>query len=841
MIRKPLLISLSAFVLFLGYFYFSYDFHPGLSTSFQGQLPRDLRGQISWDYGNGFLEKNSIEVLLSASKTKDGQNSLGKVVVEPSGTKNDASTGYMTWLIITELKFNNPDFIIEGRHHWGHWMKMKKNQRGRQLALYPGTKIVFENSSAEFTVKFFNTPQSGIAKVSSEFGEIQYYDGYGRNRRWGISEFDYHKSFPGSISFLKDPYRNRFLAALPLPHHKIYGLKFSLFPAYLISDIKPIGKLTIRSVGETFPLVFKNLLINGQPVDPSGEQTVQYKGLLKDGEFHFLSKEDFFELNAPIVSYAFDVHAEQGDEFLVVTDDTENEKQKRQVRKNGMLRFSAQARVSKMSFDLQSIEVNDIDGQSHIIKSVVTPNGDYLFENIDIVKQDKFSPILFYTQLFTAAILALLLHCFLSLSLFSETKQLKHLPRALLVSKGRWLFWLVLASGIASNMLWLLAEWPGSLTPDTIHIHSEVKRLLLTNHHPYIYSLFVLGLYNVYDAPLTIVLFQLITFYAVIAWWLYFLFRNGVRWYLILPLYFLTFLSAPVNLFNITVWKDIPYNTLVLYWAFFLTAGYYLKRQGRTFELTISHLILLSLAFLFLCTFRHNGLIYLPVIPVFLLFFTKINRKWIVGFLTLSGLLLFFNYQILPGYILQDKPEKNDFAKEIVSRNVKQATQVSGDDQEYYLEHYLSYRVKRFVATLGASPKASTWYNDMHAPPQRWFSVDEMSAESIVNPKSNFLVKYKNRALKSRAFKGFTEGRFLHWNSGFGLLALAAAFMLYKWVPLSAFYSSFFLIQAAGMFFVVWPRWRYLYFLYLGGMYLVFTLLLELTLRKERVDTPDDW
>ncbi len=838
MIRKPFLISLSAFFLFLGYFYFSYHFQPGLSVAFHGQLSKNIRGKISWDYGNGFLERNSIEVLLSSGESKAVKTNLGKVVVEPSGTKNEISTGYLTWLIITERDFNNPDFVIEGRHHWGHWMKIKKDRRGRQLALYPGTKIIFENTSSEFSVRFFNTPQSGIAKISSDFGEVQYYNGYGRNRHWNISNFTYSNSSAGSIDFVKDPYRNRFLTALPLPHHKIHGLKFSLFPAYLISDIKPIQKLIVRPVGKTFPLVLNTLLINGKSISLS-DSTVHYKGLWENDAFHFLSENDFVEISAPIFSYDFTLAENEIDNLMIEVDGKASKKQQQKITKEGLVHLSGQAVVIDTSIDLQSIEMVDVNGKAQTVKPMVTTDGEYLFENIARIKQNTFSQILFYTQLFTAAILALLLYCFLNLSVFSEVTKLKQLPRALFISQGRWLFWLVLLSGFASNMLWLLAEWPGSLTPDTIHIHSEIKRLLLTNHHPYIYSLFVLGLYNIYDAPLTIVLFQLISFYAVLAWWLYFLFRNGVRWYLILPLYFLTFLSVPVNLFNITVWKDIPYNTLVLYWAFFLTAGYYLKRQGRTFKLTKSHLVLLSLAFLFLCTFRHNGLIYLPVIPVLLLIFTKINRRWIVGFLALSGFLLYFNYQILPGYILQDKPKKNDFAKEVVSRNVKQATQVSGGDQEYYLEHYISYRVKRFVATLGASPKASTWYNDMHVPPQRWFSVDELSAESIVNPKSDFLVKYKNRALETRVFKGFTEGRFIHWNSSFGLLLLLTALILYKWVPLSALYSSFFLIQAAGMFFVVWPRWRYLYFLYLGGMYLIFTLLLEFTLRKEGLQRSD--
>lgn len=718
--NKTTKISIAAFLVMLSYFVLSYHFNSGLSIEYQGDLPRDVHGTLFWDYGDGFLEQNSIELLLSANNTIDGED-LGNITIEASGKKNTNSRGELIWLVVTEHDYHNPDFVIEGRHHWGHWINIKKDRKGRQLALFPGSKITFENSSNIYTIKFFKSPDFGIAKITSSTGENQFYDGYGKNAHWKVSRFNFYHSSYGSINYIRDPYRAKFKRTLELPHRKIVGLKFK------------------------------------------------------------------------------------------------------------------QSQVEQESINLTSMDVIDTNGNKHRFPPTMLEGREFLFNDFSGVAQNRFSRLLFSVQLFTALFIALFLHYLLSLPVVSEMKNTNHPLKTIFLTKGRWFFWLVFLSGIASNMLWLLAEWPGCMTPDSVHVNVELNTLKITNHHPYLYTLYMLGLHNIYDSPLTVVLFQLISFHAVVAGWLLFVFRNGVRWYLILPLYFLTFLSIPINLYNITLWKDIPYNTLVLFWALFLTACYYMKRQGQLIKLSGVQLVLLSVVFVFLCTFRHNGMIYLPIIPLLLFFCSQISRRWITGFVILSGFMLFMVYQILPGYVLYDKPKKNDFAKVVVEKNLLQVSQVTDDKEEYYVEDYLGYRVKRFVATLGASPKATTWYNDMHNPPQRWFSVDEVRAEWVVNAKSNTLAHYKNLALNSRSFKGFNSGRFIHWNSTFGLIVLLMAFGLYKWLPVSAFYSFFFLVQTGGMFFVVWPRWRYLYFLYIGGMYLIFTISLELTARKTSI------
>ncbi len=98
-------------------------------------------------------------------------------------------------------------------------------------------------------------------------------------------------------------------------------------------------------------------------------------------------------------------------------------------------------------------------------------------------------------------------------------------------------------------------------------------------------------------------------------------------------------------------------------------------------------------------------------------------------FTSLSAVLFFLYYFVIPPHVLYEKPESNDWAKQKFSLTVERAAKIKDKESGFYLENYLGDRVERFTASLGTSPKATTWYNDMNAPPQRWFSVDELRAE----------------------------------------------------------------------------------------------------------------
>jgi hypothetical protein len=477
---------------------------------------------------------------------------------------------------------------------------------------------------------------------------------------------------------------------------------------------------------------------------------------------------------------------------------------------------------------IDNCEIKDAAGNIHLFENKA--GGERMNIELDRVPQARFSFLLFATQCAVAACCAIVCHLASVWVRANSPGTFSTLLRNVLWREKRWFFWLILLFGMTVNLLYLAADWPGSMTPDSVFVHKELKQLQFTNHHPYSYSLLVLALHIVHDAPVTVAFFQILSFHTLCAFFFYVMYQRGVKLYVLIPLYALVPLSIPLNLFNITFWKDIPYSILVVFWALFLSHLYFNRiYEGKTASPSTGVTVLLSIAFLLLCTLRHNGIVYLPFIPLVLLGVCRVPRSWLLKFCTMSGLLLVLYYYVLPPLVLYRQPQLNNYAQQETSKYIGELASVTDSKKQHFVENYLADRTQKFVATLGTSSKASTWYNDMHAPPQRWFSVDEARAEMATQPLSGVLAGILEKFLETRTYTGLFSGRFIFWNSLFAFIGLLAAGGLYKWMPLSAFYASFFLYQSFFMYFVVWERWRYLYFIYLGGIFLLPVVALEIS------------
>lgn len=822
------------FVLLVCYFTAVYSFYPGLSLGFHGTVERSVSGGIYWDFGSGFTDLDYIPITLFSDNQADN-GSLGAITIESSGLKNDKSRDDMVWLVLSEQDLNSGKYVIEGRHQWMHWLTISANMKGRQLALFPGSKITLTNELSSASLRFFKTPDSGIVRITSKNGPERFYDGYGENKRFAVSHFIYHRDAPGRIDHIVDPFRMRNLCNLPLPHQKIRGLKFVPVKEDLITGVDYIEDLTIRPSlrdDDTIDVVITNIKINGKKLG-AGAPDTEFNLSSGINQYIFDADQQYIKVNRQISNFVIEyLPGNYAKPLKVWADGNLLEDVSYLKKSDGTFQLRGQAHIHYRGLTLNSLDIKDAQGETTNYTFNRSDIFNYSILNLGDLHQRQFSLLLFSVQIISAAIVSLLLYWLSTLVPFEESSSLKSLLLNVFLHNGRWLFWLLLILGSMINFLWLFAEWPGSLTPDSVHVHSGIKQLKITNHHPYIYSLFILGLYNIYDSLLTIIIVQIITYNCLVAAFMYILFKNGINWWIILPLCCLIFLLIPVNLFNITVWKDIPFTILVLFWAFFITVCFYKKLYKGTFiQLGNIELILLVILFVSLCAFRHNGVIYICYIPICLLLFSNIKKYWIMKFVGLSAVFFSLYYFVIPPFVLVQNSESNDFAKNVTERTLRNAD-INEKQDGFYLENYLGDRVEKFIASLGTSPKASTWYNDMHNPPQRWFSVDELRSSYKTHPTIEKLQQLKNKLLQSREYKGFTKGRFIHWNSLFSLFGMIIIFLLYKWLPLSALYSSFFLYQTAALFFVVWARWRYMYFLYLGGFFLIFVVLLELRSKR---------
>ncbi len=821
------------------YFTCSYKYYPGLQVHFSGQVEKETPGRLYWDYGYGYNEYDSLEITLSADIPVNNMP-LETVSFEPAGFKSANSRGYLFWLIVPQDMYDAKSFKIEGKHHWGSWLQVNAEMQGRQLALFPGSKIDFITQSNLFQFYYFKAPQAGFAKVHTTSGTVRYIDGYGKNQQLMVTPAVYKDEGKGALQYVSDPFRNKNERYAYLPRQKIAGLKIELQDQQ-VKDIIPLKKLRISpaqfdSIGKGKSVSVEQILVNGIQVDLASEP-VKLSGERFERGLIFTNGHDYIEISGEITSYEIYLSTGTQSKAIEITANDRPVEVKEILDKKGRYVFADTAQKIYYKQVVDRVEVTDWTGKSLNIQN---SGGNEIVINNDLkgLDQDRFRLILLIVQFCTAIFGGLMASTFVSV-VTEERKKVA--PAGLLsvifVLEKRWFFWSLFLCGLFVNFLFLLAEWPGSLTPDSVTVLKEARWLQFTNHHPYIYSLLILASLNLFDAPLTIIIIQMITFHFLASCLFYFLYRKGLRLYILLPCFLLSVCSLPINFFNITLWKDIPYSFLVLYWALFLAYMLYLEQyENRRICLSVGNSFLLAGLFFLLCTLRHNGLVYLPIIPVILWFLLRDQRKRYFQFLAVSLTLFVSYFFVLPDYVLQKNGQLNNFAQEVTAKKVSGLKSViTNASEEYYLEDYLAERVKIFVKTLGTSPSVWLWNNDMHEPPQRWFSVDEVRAEMKVSPPITSVSSLEKRLLGTLDFKGLFAGRFLYWNSLFALCALVVVFILSRWFPVSAFYSSFFLYQAAFMFIVVWPRWRYLYFLYLGGVFLLPIFLFELrNLRLEK-------
>jgi hypothetical protein len=824
------------FVLLLAYFVWSYRYYPGLELRISGEIEAHTSAKVFWDYGYGFNDLDSIDLQLSA--TGDLQESaLGKITISPAGFKSEESRGYLAWLVIPERMYTSAEFTLVGKHHWGTWVAVNKDEKGRQLALYPGTTFTIATNSNFYRLLIFRAPQAGYIKVQSDKGPERFYDGYAINKKWDITAVIYSSEPAGKIQFHIDPFRNKNNPALQLPRQKVAAVQIDLSPER-VKTITPYREIEIRlsrkdSAFSESQVYLQSIAVNGEKLT-SDDPRIIGSTAKKDGDGFILSDtESAIRITGEISSYELVLERKSFIAELDMYHDGKPATLTKIYPSGDSWRVGNTAPVEWFRTKIDSCEILDKKGRVFSLSPERTTGGTHLTADLRQIPQSAFSLLLFSFQLLLAAGITLIVRWITLRIAEARGVSSSSLLRYVFVDERRWFFWLVVFFGATINFLYLAADWPGSMTPDSVFMHTELKRLQFTNHHPYSYSLILLALHMLYDAPVVVVIFQILAFHTLCGLFFYMLYRHGVSLYILVVLYVLVPLSIPVNLLNITIWKDIPYSLVVLFWAFFLSYLLYNRLYGDDVELPGRFFtVVLAFAFMLLCTLRHNGIVYLPFIPFVLLYLCRVRFGWWVRFCTFSAAFLLLYYYVLPPLVLFEKPQLNNYAKQETTKYLGEMASVTTGDEQGYLENYLAERTRKFVATLGTSSKASTWYNDMHAPPQRWFSVDEARGEMATAPLSSTLAVVLQKILQTREYTGLFSGRFVYWNSLFALLGLIGAGLLYKWLPLSAFYSVFFLYQAFFMYFVVWERWRYLYFIYLGGLFLLPIIALEISKRK---------
>ena len=307
----------------------------------------------------------------------------------------------------------------------------------------------------------------------------------------------------------------------------------------------------------------------------------------------------------------------------------------------------------------------------------------------------------------------------------------------------------------------------------------------------------------------------------------YFLYKKGVRLLIILPFYFLFITSIPIGLYTITLWKDIPFALLVVFWAFWFVKLGFEKKEGGARH-SRREMIILSLLLMAMGLFRYNGVVYFVIIPAGLALLGMIPpKKVLIG----SAFVLMVAVLLVTLTVILDKSQF-----------------VTGQSR-FFIDRMrssgISETIKRIVMQyptvldINMIKKRAiwydTWYRDSgvtqwHYDFARQKGYNEWIRYIPCAPKSEKLYEFLNTLnLKStnEPWVYFT------WNPFYLLFFFLLSF-LYRLFPLTAAYSYIVLSQVIILLWVLGPynyNWRYYYFLLFSLYFLIPVIALDVQCR----------
>ncbi len=402
--------------------------------------------------------------------------------------------------------------------------------------------------------------------------------------------------------------------------------------------------------------------------------------------------------------------------------------------------------------------------------------------------------------------------------------------KQIFLSEHRWWFWLYFSSAFVAYSLWLMAFWPGVMSVDSLNVWRAAQLPeVMINNHPFVNELWYFFLSRIWNNIAIVPITQIVLLSILIASTFLFVVRRGVPSLLLVP-FFLVFLSSiPIGLYNTTLWKDVPFALLVVFWSLVPAYLYLKKRNNEKIQITKKMVAILLLSFLCLITFRHNGLVYLLVIPMimFALGLVRVPRTIsVVGLLAgicLCYIIVFppasmksasYFHDLSRKYLYQLSNESLAQRAIIAAKSYPRLLDIK-KNQEYsdFWHSYLNDRYAyRFLREVGWSDVYPYRARDVHPFPKLREFAMSLYKVSLEYP-----------------------WLYLSWYPFVVLYLFLMSLLLCRRLPLSAIFSTVIITQVAALLLIVGTaNWRYYYFVLLGGYFLLPIMVLEMHLRKQK-------
>lgn len=169
--------------------------------------------------------------------------------------------------------------------------------------------------------------------------------------------------------------------------------------------------------------------------------------------------------------------------------------------------------------------------------------------------------------------------------------------------------------------LWWASFFPAIMTADSVWQWSQAVSGHFNNASPYFHALLMRLTRFVYDSPATFIGLQLTVFAGTVASILNYVAKRGVN-LLVVWATFAVFIVLPqFGIYNVTLWKDVPYSLLTLILGFLV----YRYGDDERFRASRWSLGSIAVASAFLPLFRFNGLPFLVVPAAIFLLLRRIT------------------------------------------------------------------------------------------------------------------------------------------------------------------------------------------------------------------------
>ena len=428
----------------------------------------------------------------------------------------------------------------------------------------------------------------------------------------------------------------------------------------------------------------------------------------------------------------------------------------------------------------------------------------------------------FYPGRFLQQLIFALLMSWLSCALWQLIRRYGGL-RLFFVGRELRMFWMFFSGAAVVYSGYLLLFWPGIMSVDSLNIwRAAWLPDVMINDHPALNILWYTFLLHLWNNVAVVPVSHILLLSLLIGMVFNFCHRQGVRLRWLLPCYFLLLGSLPIGLYNLNLWKDIPFALLVVFWGL-VPGWFFLRRQEGRLQLTVSQGAGLLLLFLALILIRHNGLVYLFALPILFLVLrlVRVSRKMLItggiGIVCLTLLVLFPPKSMKSASYFHDLSQTylQQLLADSPGSRIRQSTlrytrllDLKKNKQESDLWHY--YLGDRYAHTF---LRQAGW-NDAHP----YYSPTEALFPGL-------------RAKAMQLYWKSMEYPWVYcsWNPFWLLYLFPLSIVLCRWLPLSAIFSSVILVQVSALLlFVDTVNWRYYYFVLLGGYFLLPVILLDL-------------